>query len=1239
VSDPHDERNPPPPAGGLSPDDEETTAIEGISASGTGGEVGSPGPEGAGERAAGEGVVDEGAADERAGAEGVGSSRAGSEAAGSEGGGGDAAGLEPGDVLAGRFHIVRRLGQGGMGEVYEAQDKELGEPVAVKILRSQIASDPSILARFRREIQLARKVTHPNICRLYDLRYHRPEVDGGPRRPITFLTMELLRGETLARRVRREGRLIPIEALPLARQVADGLAAAHRAGVVHRDLKTSNVMLVATPEGTRAVITDFGLARAADPGAAGASLTGTQLIVGSPSYMAPEQVAGEPVGPAADLYSLGIVLYEMVTGALPYTGDSVISIAIKRLHEPPPSPREKAPDLPPHWEATILRCLARRPEGRFAHPLEVVAALESGKAGAGTAPAAAPGVARPPSPRALARRLRGLPVPRWAVGVAVGVGLAVLVLLGVLLGRILGGAGGAGPPPPVKVGDRPAMAVLALRNLSGGEDVGWLAEVLADALTTDLGTGRELLLVPRETVARVQAELALSPGAALTAATLAKLRSLLGVQYVIVGDYLAAGGNSVEVNLNLQEAATGVLRQTFRGEGTTAEFWQLANTLADRVRTELGIATTRGAVARLASAEATRLYAEGLVCLRGFDPGGARDRLRQAVAADSSSPRAWSALATALRDLGYETEAEEAARKALDLARELPWEDRQLLEGRYREAARQWPEAIVAYENLWSIFSDNVEYGLLLASAQTAAGEGSRALGTVEELRTLPAPANEDPRIDLAEAEAARSLSDYDRQLAAAGRAVEKGQGLGARLLVARGRRLEGEVQENRGDFAAAADAYREATRLYADAGDRVGEARTLHNMAITLARQGDLSRAESLLTEVLATYRGVGAGADEARALSNLGTIARGTRGLEEAERLYEEALARSREIRDRRGEARELTNLGIVYKAKDELDRATGRYREALDVWRQIGDRANMATAMNNLANVLREQDQPTEARPLFEGCLEIFEELGDRASAAGVLSNLGEIDAEEGKLDAAEELHQRSLAVYREIGARPQEALELRLLAQLASRRGDVETTAERYGQALAIWDDTGARFPATTARLELAEIFFQAGRVAEAQAAAQEVLDGIPETAAQSPPARSLAAQALAIRTLVALSTGDLPAAREALAAARKQAQGLPPEVALWVEIAGARVRAAGSDGAGARRSLEALLAAHEGEEALRPHCREARLALGELELAAGLTEAGRARLTEVEAAARADGDELFARRAAAVRGKG
>jgi serine/threonine protein kinase/Flp pilus assembly protein TadD len=274
--------------------------------------------------------------------------------------------IEPGDLLAGRFRIVRALASGGMGNVYEADDEQLGDRIALKTIRTEVAANPRMLARFKKEIQLAKRISHPNVCRIHDL-----GMEERSEGTIAFFTMELLTGETLTRCLERN-RLTLAETGRIAAQIADGLDAAHRAGVIHRDLKTSNIILAQENSQLRVVITDFGIAHAAEPLPGSGALTLTGEIIGTPDYMAPEQLRGEEITPATDIYAFGLILFEMITGERPFAGETPLAAAVKRLDNPPPSARFFVRDLPQAWETTILRCLEPDPGKRFQSALDVV---------------------------------------------------------------------------------------------------------------------------------------------------------------------------------------------------------------------------------------------------------------------------------------------------------------------------------------------------------------------------------------------------------------------------------------------------------------------------------------------------------------------------------------------------------------------------------------------------------------------------------------------------------------------------------------------------------------------------------------------------------------------------------------------------------------------------------------------------------------------------------------------------
>ena len=267
-----------------------------------------------------------------------------------------------------RYRLGERLAAGGMGSVYRAVDESLGRPVAVKVLRRELADEPAFLERFRREARAAAALSHPGVAGVYDY----GELGGS-----AFIVMELVEGETLAERIAARGRLPWAEAFTLGEQVARALAAAHACGLVHRDVKPANVLL---GPGGRAKVTDFGIAKAA----ASATLTRTGMVLGSANYVAPEQAKGDDVGPTADQYTLGCVLFEAVCGRTPYGGANPVAIATQHVSAPVPDPRQHRPDLPVPAARLIRRAMAKEPGDRFASAsamADLLASVLNGRSG------------------------------------------------------------------------------------------------------------------------------------------------------------------------------------------------------------------------------------------------------------------------------------------------------------------------------------------------------------------------------------------------------------------------------------------------------------------------------------------------------------------------------------------------------------------------------------------------------------------------------------------------------------------------------------------------------------------------------------------------------------------------------------------------------------------------------------------------------------------------------------------
>jgi len=355
---------------------------------------------------------------------------------------------QPGDLIADRYELEELVGTGGMSSVFRARDHQLEREVAIKILHQHYAEDPEYLERFRREARAVARLSHPNIVTVID----RGDDDGRQ-----YIVFEHVKGENLKELVLRTGRLPVQQALELALHIADGLSFAHEHGLVHRDVKPQNVLLSSEGE---VKVTDFGIARSLHM-EHGVTQTGT--VLGTGEYLAPEQASGKPVSPATDVYSLGVVLWELLAGDVPFVGDNFVAVALRHVNEPPPSLRERRPDVSPRLDAAVQRALAKDPARRFpsmaAFAQELRACLAE-PVGATQMPAddlEHTLVTRPPAPAPAPvrrpRRRRGPLFYGLLAFVITGAAFTAVVLLlgGAGHHGVLGGGGGGSSGKPVQL--------------------------------------------------------------------------------------------------------------------------------------------------------------------------------------------------------------------------------------------------------------------------------------------------------------------------------------------------------------------------------------------------------------------------------------------------------------------------------------------------------------------------------------------------------------------------------------------------------------------------------------------------------------------------------------------------------------------------------------------------------------------------------------------------------------------
>jgi serine/threonine protein kinase/tetratricopeptide (TPR) repeat protein len=375
-----------------------------------------------------------------------------------------------GTTFAGRYEIIEELGKGGMGKVYRVVDKKLNEEVAMKLVKPEIASDKKTLERFSNELKLARKIVHKNVARMFDL---------NEEKGTHYITMEYVRGEDLKRLIRKIGQLSTGQVIPIAKQICEGLAEAHRLGVVHRDLKPQNIMV---DEEGNARIMDFGIARSLKA----KGITGAGVMIGTPEYMSLEQVEGKEVDQRSDIYSLGVILYEMVTGKVPFEGDTPFTIGMKHKSEIPKDPKALNAQIPEDLNRLILKCLEKDKETRYQNTAEIISELEKIEKGLPTTERIVPG-RKPLTSREITVKftLRKLLIPGLVVA-------ALIVAAVIIIWRVLPKREAV----PAKSGKH-SIAVLPFVDLSPKKDYEYLCEGIPETLINALTRIKDLRVPAR----------------------------------------------------------------------------------------------------------------------------------------------------------------------------------------------------------------------------------------------------------------------------------------------------------------------------------------------------------------------------------------------------------------------------------------------------------------------------------------------------------------------------------------------------------------------------------------------------------------------------------------------------------------------------------------------------------------------------------------------------------------------
>ena len=550
-----------------------------------------------------------------------------------------AKGLTSGTTFASRYEVIEELGKGGMGRVYKALDKEINEEVAIKLLKPEIASDESTVERFRNELKFARKISHKNVCRMY----HLSKEEETP-----YITMEYVPGEDLKSLVKRKGKLTDEEAISTAKQVWEGLVEAHRLGVVHRDLKPSNIMI--DKEGD-AKIMDFGIARSVEaPG-----VTQTGVMIGTPDYISPEQAEGEEADHRADIYSLGVILYEMVTGSLPFKGDTALSVALKHKSKLPSDPKKLNPKISEDLSRLILICMEKDRERRYQTAGELLSELDKIEKGI------------PLAKRILLKRRLEI---KWK-SILLYVGVPLLLIL-LIVGAIVLFTGRAGTIDSV--------AVLPFENLTGDADQEYFVDGFTEELIWQMGRIGVLRVISRTSVMRYKE----------TEKPLPEIAHELNVDALIEG-IVQQVGDSVSIRVRLIDALPeerNLWEQTY--DRAMTDVFLIYSEVARAIAGEIKVKLTPQEETHFASIgpvdpEAYEAYMKGEFHWNLGTAEGQKKGLtfyHQAVEKDPTFALAYSGLAFAYNSIGHSPMATpDSFPRALAAARSALRLDEMLVEG------------------------------------------------------------------------------------------------------------------------------------------------------------------------------------------------------------------------------------------------------------------------------------------------------------------------------------------------------------------------------------------------------------------------------------------------------------------------------------------------------------------------------------------------------------------------------
>jgi eukaryotic-like serine/threonine-protein kinase len=1027
----------------------------------------------------------------------------------------DATVIAPGSDFGPRYRIDALLGQGGMGRVYKAYDKELDRTVAIKVVREGAIGQADALKRFKQELVLASKISHKNILRIHDM----GDVGG-----LRFISMAFVEGQDL-QHVIRDNPKMPLERiLNFSRQIAEALAAAHAEGVVHRDLKPQNLLV---DKNDQIFVCDFGLAKSFEEGAIGMTRTGAFL--GTPRYMSPEQVEGKPADGRADLYAFGLILYEMVTGDVPFTGESTLKVMYQRIQEKPKSPKTLNPDLPNWLVRLIMRCLERDPDARYQNAYEILADLQGSNSTNGVSRA---GMSRIGSvSQSVIIQFPEFARNRWVWIVAGVVALLLISVVLVLRGKLPFGSSLKSRAP----GQQVTLAILPFRNASGDHTLDWLGGSLAEMLRTDVGQSSEFHTVSPDRMHQILSDLRISPDSELDASTLRRIAEFTSADKVVSGQYVKLG-DQIRIDATLQDLKQ---QRTISLKAEAPDEKQLLGSvdqLAKSIQENLSLASeavkemqASAFAPSTKSPEALRNYSDGLELSRQGNYLEATKKFEAATSADPNFALAYTRLGQAYASLGHDKDAEQWSSKAVDLSNDLPPAEKYMIQAFNARISNNYDKSVQSYDDLLKLMPNDpqvqFEMGLLYESHGTFDQahehflqalksdpkyvDALLAVGRVEVEQGNPQAALDHLNqalsltVQLGQQQgkasilqmmgtAYSSLNKLDDALQSLQQSLEIAKQLNDKKVIAMSESRIANIHDQQGKSQQAENEYRDVLKLQKEIGDQAGTGQTLLNLGSTLAGAGKYDEAIDLTKQALQVELQLGQESGQAFCLNNIGNLYLNEGRYDDALTYFQRSLDLRQKLKVAGDIAETTNNIGETYRGLGQYDKALDSYLHALDLSRNAGDKFHIGATSDSMAALFEAQGRYGAALNAQQDALQNIQELQQQdIYMATVQADYGNALALMGRFDEAQKSLEDALKLARSLKADPQIAQNLVFQGERAFYAGDLKSARPFFEQALQIASRAKDQETALSAKFNLARLSIVEGHAA----AAVSVLKGL------------------------------------------------------------------------------------------------------------------------------------------------